>query len=241
MKCMNCGKTNSDVAKFCGNCGKELGTSKITCQKCGTENEQNTNFCFQCGYNLKPKKKKSRVFIVLIVIIAIVAAGIGIVSYQQNKLLKQKEIESYKVKAAEVYVAINESEPNFRSMGIKLNDLIKTEDDLNESNNLVQYAYSLCHDEQAEEKSRKRDTDRLYLKFNGINCTEKESLDLKKVIDKLYSAYCDRYNLLVQLEFSTNTFSTFESDNSKVFDVALKKAKTVMDELEINIETTKAK
>ena len=46
MECPSCGSAIRDQAKFCSNCGHELG---LLCPDCGHENPLEANFCEGCG------------------------------------------------------------------------------------------------------------------------------------------------------------------------------------------------
>jgi membrane protease subunit (stomatin/prohibitin family) len=49
--CPNCGTANPAGAKFCNNCGTQLGGAN-KCPKCGTENPAGAKFCNKCGNKL---------------------------------------------------------------------------------------------------------------------------------------------------------------------------------------------
>jgi len=49
--CPNCGTANPAGAKFCNNCGTQLGGS-VKCASCGTENPPTAKFCSKCGTKL---------------------------------------------------------------------------------------------------------------------------------------------------------------------------------------------
>ncbi len=48
ISCPDCGQELSENAKFCDNCGRRIGGSKI-CPDCKTENGANAKFCQNCG------------------------------------------------------------------------------------------------------------------------------------------------------------------------------------------------
>jgi membrane protease subunit (stomatin/prohibitin family) len=52
IKCPGCGFENPAGAKFCSNCGAELGTQPIICPKCKKENPSGSKFCVNCGASL---------------------------------------------------------------------------------------------------------------------------------------------------------------------------------------------
>jgi membrane protease subunit (stomatin/prohibitin family) len=49
--CPNCGTANAAGARFCNNCGTQLGGS-VKCPSCGTENPPTAKFCNKCGTKL---------------------------------------------------------------------------------------------------------------------------------------------------------------------------------------------
>ncbi|MDR2867608.1 MAG: zinc-ribbon domain-containing protein [Acholeplasmatales bacterium] len=49
IKCQNCGKENSNEAKFCSDCGKTL---ERYCKNCGNKVEESSVFCPKCGTKL---------------------------------------------------------------------------------------------------------------------------------------------------------------------------------------------
>ena len=51
VKCSNCGKTVSDVFKFCGFCGAEL-QKQIYCPQCEIKVDSKFKFCGKCGTKL---------------------------------------------------------------------------------------------------------------------------------------------------------------------------------------------
>jgi hypothetical protein len=53
--CPNCGASNKEESKFCGNCGQPLvAASEMVCPMCGTENPPESTTCSQCGARLVP-------------------------------------------------------------------------------------------------------------------------------------------------------------------------------------------
>lgn len=50
LACPHCGANVVASMKFCGNCGKPLGS--IKCPVCGCENEAGMKFCGNCGQKL---------------------------------------------------------------------------------------------------------------------------------------------------------------------------------------------
>jgi len=49
MKCPKCQAENSEMRKFCHECGAKL---LLVCPQCGSENLPSDKFCGECGYNL---------------------------------------------------------------------------------------------------------------------------------------------------------------------------------------------
>lgn len=56
IKCPSCGK-ETEQAKFCGECGNPLPTSKKKCPKCNNEWPNEQKFCGECGYNFLAETK----------------------------------------------------------------------------------------------------------------------------------------------------------------------------------------
>ncbi|WP_322176286.1 zinc ribbon domain-containing protein [Acutalibacter caecimuris] len=50
LTCPHCGAKVVSTMKFCGNCGKPLGSTK--CPACGCESETGMKFCGHCGHKL---------------------------------------------------------------------------------------------------------------------------------------------------------------------------------------------
>ncbi|UKS25946.1 SPFH domain-containing protein [Paenibacillus sp. HWE-109] len=46
--CKHCSSANSPDAKFCGECGQKMQSTK-PCYKCNAENKENAKFCSECG------------------------------------------------------------------------------------------------------------------------------------------------------------------------------------------------
>ena len=65
MKCQNCGATNPDGMKFCGNCGKIMqlpavepsGSRNRQCVACGRTISWDAIACMYCGYDYRTKNK----------------------------------------------------------------------------------------------------------------------------------------------------------------------------------------
>ncbi len=57
MKCPKCQFHNREGAKFCKECGNELG---IPCQNCGRKNPVGSKFCDECGQNLSITSETTR-------------------------------------------------------------------------------------------------------------------------------------------------------------------------------------
>ncbi len=49
-KCPNCGKENSDNAKFCIDCGASLNDHNLRCPRCNAVTSANSKICPKCGY-----------------------------------------------------------------------------------------------------------------------------------------------------------------------------------------------
>ncbi len=62
-KCPSCGESNAEGAKFCANCGKELGDN---CLNCGAELPGGVAFCPSCGTSLSVTTTQERRFITVL-------------------------------------------------------------------------------------------------------------------------------------------------------------------------------
>lgn len=58
--CPFCGESNADGAKFCANCGRELGDN---CPNCGAALPGEVSFCPSCGTNLTTSQTQERRFV----------------------------------------------------------------------------------------------------------------------------------------------------------------------------------
>jgi hypothetical protein len=55
IECPDCGASNREQSKFCGQCGRPLGPStQLTCPMCDTPNPPEATVCSQCGARLLP-------------------------------------------------------------------------------------------------------------------------------------------------------------------------------------------
>ena len=64
MKCESCGSVNPESMRFCGNCGRPLGspvsaeTRTRNCVGCGRPIGWDASICMYCGYDYRMKVKK---------------------------------------------------------------------------------------------------------------------------------------------------------------------------------------
>ena len=257
MKCIYCGNENADDAKYCNKCGEDLTAVKRKCPRCGTENEKDSQFCFKCGFDFIPKKKKGKGFLIAIVVVVIAAAGAGLFSYQQQKIkqqqLEQQKIEQqkieaeqkrqelislYETKAGELYTAINAASSNFNTISYMFGLSTEMNTGFLGPSFYTDYVKGLCASELSEEKERKSDIDEINSELNAIECNEIEIENLKKASDRLYLSYCDRYNLVIEMNFSINNFSMLNTESEKDFGEKLEKTKEIIEELGIHLDKT---
>ena len=66
MKCFNCGAEIPEGNRYCGSCGKEVGSLQVQsrhCVSCGRAIDFNANVCQYCGYDYRigplPKRRSS--------------------------------------------------------------------------------------------------------------------------------------------------------------------------------------
>jgi membrane protease subunit (stomatin/prohibitin family) len=58
-KCAKCGQENSQMAKFCNNCGEKLEIKSNLCPKCNSENSPGAKFCSNCGTKFGVRAKNT--------------------------------------------------------------------------------------------------------------------------------------------------------------------------------------
>lgn len=240
--CKRCGwnfETNSMPHKYC--------------QKCGSELKVDGKFCNKCGYDLlsKPEAgKKKRILpivVAAVLIVGTIAGGTAYSYYMHQKDVKeakeaqeayeavlealreaerqrQEFIVSYQKKAIAVRDAIQEAKTNFSLMSAMFATSTEPSDSLFGSSFYTAYAERLCSGQMAAEKTRKIEIDKLYKELDAMKCNEKEVQELKKAMEDYYHSYCDRYDLLIEMDFSTSEFDLKESSSSSDFST---KEKTV--------------
>ena len=218
MNCKFCGAEVEEGAKFCPNCGKNLeeASEKKKCPQCGAELEKDAKFCLKCGCSLEKKaapKGNKKLIIGIIVLAVVVCVGAGIAAEEARKEL----IKTYEQKAIELNDAINGTKNNFNL----LSTMYDTSTDLNTGllgpDFFTEYVQGLCASEITTEKERKRDIDKIYTELQDIGCEEEEVQELKAAIEDYYFAYCDRYDFLVEGNFSVANFKSKEENSAKNF------------------------
>lgn len=94
IKCPECSKEISDMAKSCPVCGFKLKINKqkkestIICKECGIENQSKRKTCDKCGAPLKVRKKlnkKAKIIICCCILLIVVIGTItGIIIHKKN-------------------------------------------------------------------------------------------------------------------------------------------------------------
>lgn len=240
MYCRFCGEDILDDAQVCKSCGKSMDADlqKKVCPQCGRELEQEAKFCLKCGYGVSGtssvKKKKIPLALIMSVLIIAVGAGGGVAYYLQQQAVQQalredeleKEqqrqelIASYQSKAIEIKNAIDDTSFNF---------LLFSQMYESESESLITTKYfgeavykagveRNVASQLSEEKTRKREVDSLYEELNKIGCEEEEIQELKTAIQEYYFSYCDRYTLLVEMDFTLTNFVSKNNVSESDFD-----------------------
>ena len=240
MNCIHCGAEIDDDARFCLKCGKPIendnGVNVKTCPKCGALMESDALFCTKCGHGEKGKKKPIGLIIpIVIVVILVVTGGTGVYMHQKAEReayevqlaaerQRQAEIHEFQKKSIELYDAINGAKSNFNLMSTMYSTSTELNTGLLGPSFFTSYIEGLCSSELTAEKSRKREVDSLYSEFSNLKCNEEEISELKKVMDNYYYAYEDRYELLVEGDFSVYSFSSEDKASSSDFDEKSKAA-----------------
>lgn len=112
MKCLNCGKTLTDNAKFCKYCGNSVRIENYTkavekpvtvsgtriCKVCGSEIAPGNLFCVSCGEPVKKKNGKKKLLLTILIptVLAIAVSAIVLVMYFNNKDPKLTKTENSK-------------------------------------------------------------------------------------------------------------------------------------------------
>lgn len=95
IKCNECGKELSNMAKFCPNCGSAV-VKKNKCRECGIEVSIDTVRCPNCGYKMKLAPKNKRILIIFLIVFLI----IGLTLSLKNSEAKNVSGEWYNVTRA---------------------------------------------------------------------------------------------------------------------------------------------
>lgn len=255
--CPNCKAENGNESRFCNKCGwdfEQKQTAKKLCPKCGIELDDDVKFCHKCGYDLLKsggKKRKKKLPLIIVIVLIVVIAGGGTAYYLHQKAVyeaeqeaireaerqRQELIKAYELKAVELNDEINAAQTNF----YLLSTMFDTSTDLNSGllgpSFFTSYAHGLCASEINEEKNRKRDIDNLFEELNAFECEEAEVQELKEAIEDYYYSYTERYDLLVEMNFSTYTFSSLDAASKSDFDTKGSAVKEIIQDLNLEVET----
>ena len=240
--CPNCNEKVDMDCKYCNRCGWDFGTQsmqKKICPKCGLELEQDAKFCLKCGHDLSGngKKKKSMLWIVAVLVV-VLAVGAGSTAYymhqkevkaEQARLEAEQQAEreaeeqrqeliwSYQSKAIDLHDEINKTKSNFEMLSMMFRNSTQMNTGLYGPSFYTSYAEDLCSAEISEERSRKTEVDKLYQELHEIECEEEEVQELKSAIEDCYKSYCDRYDLLVNVNFTPSEFSSKDASSNEDF------------------------
>ena len=236
-----------DTVKYCPNCGKKISGD--------------ASYCLYCGFNIdgkKKKRKKSKKIAAIIILLIIGSISGGSAYFIQEKAeqeayeaerqaelakeeQRQEAIQSYEMKAYEIYNQITESKFNLDRISNDLINASKIKDLYNEYVGVpimsIQDSSSSCSKEISEEKIRKDEIDRLYNEWKDIECNEDEIQDVKDVLEELYVSYSKRYDMLVEMNFNENSYVKDEKENSLEFIDKMYAAQEVMDSLNLEDNT----
>lgn len=210
----------------------------MNCKYCGAEVEADSKFCTKCGKSImketlvecddpkctnhETKKKKIQITAIAVIVLLIIGVG-GTVFYIHQKAIKeaemqrQAEIDLFQEKSIEIYDSINKAETNFNLMSAMYSTSTEMSGGLLDSAFYTSYVKGLCSSEITEEKSRKKEVDEIYYDWKNLDCNEDEIEELKNAIEDYYNAYLNRYNLLVETDFSVYSFASDEKTNSTNF------------------------
>ncbi|MCC8023706.1 MAG: zinc ribbon domain-containing protein [Clostridium sp.] len=245
-KCPKCGTEVDAESRFCNKCGWDFendATQSRKCSRCGAVMEKDAKYCLKCGYSTLTRKNKLPIIIAIIVVLGI---GISGTTFYLNQKAKQEAYEaelkaererqelihSYQSKAIELFDAINGAKTNFNL----LSTMFATSTELNTGllgpSFFTSYVEGLCSSELSAEKTRKRTIDELHESLKKIQCNETEVENLKGVVEDYYFSYSDRYDLLVNINFTVSNFSSKEKFSVSDFNAKYQDAQEIIKEID---------
>lgn len=192
------------------------------CPHCGEVNNVDDQFCIKCGKNLniiEKKKKKIIIPIIVFFLIVLVSGGLFVIrkrevdkrnKIKQEKIAEQESVKEILKSAYRINTLIKETEKNLTNIGegycfdIGLGDawFMTVEDNLAMSRNT--YATFI-----ATERISKTSIDDEYKTFEEkITGNDDRYQDLKDAVEKLYSIYLERYDLIIDNSINRYTFSS---------------------------------
>ena len=236
-----------DTVKYCPNCGKKISGD--------------ASYCLSCGFNIdgkKKKRKKSKKIAAIIILLIIGSISGGSAYFIQEKAKqeayeaerqaelakeeqRQEAIQSYEMKAYEIYNQMAKARFNLDSIGSKLVSSSELRDMTNRVigvpvMSLSDYTNS-CSMEVSEEKIRKEEIERLYGEWKNIECNEDEIQKVKSVLEEFYVSYLKRYDMLVEMNFNEMSIVEDEKENSSNFIAKMNAAQEIMYSLNLEDNT----
>ncbi len=254
--CPRCHAEQNQDSTFCNKCGWNFETGEAPhkyCPKCGSELDDDSKFCNKCGYDFggKPKNGKKKpivlIAIVAVLVVGCIAGGTAYFMYQkaakeayeaeqEAERQRQEFIASYQTKVVEVRNAIQGAKSNFDMLSTMFATSTSLNDGLLGPSFYTSYAEGLCADEITEEKGRKRDVDSLYEELDELEC-EEETKELKEAIEDFYYSYCERYDLLVDMNFTASNFEAKNQTSSSDFSDKEKSVNAIISQIDFNNNT----
>lgn len=242
--CPRCKANNAENAIFCNKCGWDFTTDhsgKSRCPKCGAEYDTGDKFCLKCGYKLEKNiGKRITIIVGIVLVLALVGGATGyymhkkaVYEAEQEALReaeqqRQEQILAYQTKAIELYDDIRKGAEHFNMLSMMYTMAINqgNSNTLMGTSFFVSYVEGLCSSEISTSESRNREIESVFAELNALECSEPEVDNLKKAIENYYYAYSERYELLVDGEFTASNFESKDTSSDVNYSAALKAAST---------------
>ena len=215
------------------------------CPHCGEANNVDDQFCIKCGKNLNIIEKKKIIIPIIIIFLIVLVIRKKEVDKQnkikQAKIAEQENAKEILQNAYRINTLIKGTEKNLTNIGegysfdIGLGDawFITVEDNLAMSKNT--YATLI-----ATERSSKNSIDDEYTLFEEKMTENDRYQDLRDAVEKLYSIYLERYDLIIDSSINRYTFNSdytqLNIDYAGLTDQLDKTIKALAENYEIKIE-----